>query len=443
MRRRIQIWSVTVAVIWGFFMPARGLAIEENRAVFYPYYSDKVSLCQAGAPGSPAALSQNIPQAWRDLIGGAAAKYPDVDPRIVASVLWTEHRGWPEYKTNGWASSGAGARGPFQFIASSWFGKNIGWGNIADESLYAPNAYGTDGDGDGVRDPNNPRDAVEAAFKHHRGSAGKPIADAGFTGKADDDFNTVVFHRRDTNLLYYAAKYNGTGAPDGVKLKDFPKNENSNYVIINYWLLATDFSKSYDPNGGKVIDAGTNNKAGTTEAPPGSVAAADSNASCAGATGGGQLVGDIAWPVDKKFWDEHQNWFTAPHHDYPAADIPVPAGTQVRSMLDGVVVSAPTGGQCGQGVNIHSGDIEIVYCHGKNGGEIEGVKVGNQVKAGQYIMDSGFTGHVEPPTPAGAHLHVQIRVGNGQTRCPQEAFKAMANGTRPDLRNLPTSGCIK
>lgn len=182
-------------------------------------------------------LSTNVPAVWRNLILETAPTYSSVDPRIVASVLWAENRGWPEYKTSGWGVSSAGAKGPWQFIDSTWA------------------IMGTDGDGDGSKDPENPKDAVHAAFKHNLESAGKPIATEGYTGDADADFETIIFRRNTGNLLGFAAKYNGSGAPDGVKLTDFPRNQNSDYVIMNYWLLATDFSKGWNPESDKFVDA--------------------------------------------------------------------------------------------------------------------------------------------------------------------------------------------
>lgn len=199
-------------------------------------------------------LSTNVPAVWRNLILEAAPKYPDVDPRVVAAVLWVENRGWPEYKTSGWGISSASAQGPWQIIDTTWLGRDTNGDGVREGGIA------TDGDGDGVKDRNNPKDAVHGAFKHNIGSAGKPVATEGYTGNAEADFNTVVLHRNSSNLLAFAAKYNGNGAPDGVKLKDFNlKDENSAYVVMAYWLLATDFTKGFNiSNGvGKFVDAAT------------------------------------------------------------------------------------------------------------------------------------------------------------------------------------------
>lgn len=375
------------------------------------------------AGGQGAGLPTSIPQFWRDLIAGAAAQYPDVDPRLVASVLWAENRGWPDPNTN-WAASEAGAKGPWQFIDSTWA------------------RMGTDGDGDGIADPDNPRDAVHAAFKHHAGSAGKPIAVQGYDQNAspDTNFQTTVFQRTGTNLLYYAAKYNGSGAPDGQRLALFPRGQNSDYVIMNYWLLATNFDRGWTPDGGYVDAKVTGSMFGGGAAPqapgPGGISALSGNALCPGASGSGQLVGNVAWPMDKALYDTNPNDWTKPHHDYPAADIPVPVGTPVYAMMGGRIVSAPVGGGCGQGVSIDSGNgITFIYCHGTDGGQVEGARQGDQVQAGQLIMHSGNTGN-----STGPHLHLGIKV-NGQNRCPQPLFQGMAGGSPPSIESLPSSGC--
>lgn len=601
------------------------------------YFNHDVDQCGTGpaASGGGAGLSANVPDVWRNLIMAAAPKYPQADPRMVATVLWVENRGWPEYKASGWSESGAGARGPFQFIPSTWFGKQVsGWPDVRNEANYAPNAMGTDGDGDGVRDPNNPRDAVEAAFKHHVGSMGKPVAVKGYSdgSNAEANFQSTIFERTDTNLLYYAAKYNGRGAPDGVALKNFPRGQNADYVIMAYWLLASDFDKGFvygqgqvdaktagalfssggqapttqssptnnklyiigdsitvgmrdsgdlqkklgehgwsvikiNALGGKPIDWGiqqlTADRALITDAGAvliglgtnniGDVVAGDNSTaingagvtrvsqqmqqladavrgvntgarifwtdfygkgtlttqygkfnldagyeslnstlqgianqkgvsvlqwstsqeasrfvpvndvhpsghypetsdfivsalgkaavgmratSCAGAGPVGQLVGNVSWPVDYSNYQQHPDWFTKPHHDYPAADIPVPLGTNVYSMTAGTIIAAPTGDACGQGVQIDVGNgVTFVYCHGSDGGSVPGAMIGNHVQPGQLIMHSASTGH-----STGPHLHVGIQV-NGQNRCPQQLFTSMATGSAAAFESLPTSGC--
>lgn len=216
---------------------------------FDPKAVDSSGCSISGSINTNGSLSANVPAVWRNLILEVAPDYPTVDPRIVASLLWAEHHGWPEYKASGWAASPKGAQGPWQMMPATWA------------------SIGTDGDGDGIKDPDNPKDAVHGAFKHNLGSAGKVISQE-FTGNAEEGINNIVFKRSLDNLLFYSAKYNGGPvdeggeAPDGVKLKDFPRNENADYVIMNYWLLATDFLQGYSPESNSLVDATSIGKTG-------------------------------------------------------------------------------------------------------------------------------------------------------------------------------------
>lgn len=155
----------------------------------------------------------------------------------------------------------------------------------------------------------------------------------------------------------------------------------------------------------------------------------------------GTVVGDYSLPVDRTWYDQQPDWFTKPHHDYPAADIPVPEGTPIYSMTAGTVIVAPAGDACGLGVIIESPEgHQYTYCHGSDGGAVEGARQGDVVKAGQLIMHSSWTGNVIPPSPQGTHLHLGIRV-SGNSVCPQDLFVGIVNGAIPAVNSLPTGGC--
>jgi hypothetical protein len=146
------------------------------------------------------------------------------------------------------------------------------------------------------------------------------------------------------------------------------------------------------------------------------------------------LSGNYALPVERHWYDEHADWFTKPHHDYPAADIPVPTGTQVYAAASGVVVSTPTQGDCGIGVVINGDDgAQYTYCHGLPGSQA--VTIGEKVKTAQLLMLSASTGN-----STGPHLHFAIRV-EGVTRCPQHLLVSTAIGVPILLADLPSSGC--
>lgn len=343
--------------------------------------------CPAGGAGSAAnaALSANIPQVWRDLIAQTAPTYPNVNPNLVAATLWIENRGWPEYRTSGWGVSGAGAAGPWQFIAQTWA------------------SMGTDGDGDGRKDRDNPKDAVHAAFKHQLDSAGKPIA-AEFDGNAESSFNKIVFQRDQQNLLSFLANYNGRGAPEGVKLSDFPRRENADYVIMGYWLLATDFAQTWlTGNWGVLTDAyiGPAAEGGSATGGAGASASGGCTSQEGGAVDGFPLVTTktaIKEGADGGVW-----CFTSTencHHDYNAADIHVAVGTKVVAAKPGrVVLSRESGGECGSSVAILGSDSNVYYYTHMKQGSIK-VSDGQDITAGAEIGQVGEKACGTPP-----HLH--------------------------------------
>ncbi len=374
--------------------------------------------CGAGSGSSGSGtLPNSIPAVWRDLINRTAPTYPDVDPRLVASVLWAEWRGWPEFKTSGWGVSDEGAAGPWQFIASSWA------------------SMGHDGDGDGRKDRDNPFDAVHAAFKHHAGSAGKPIAVTGFSSgaTAETNFNTVVLEREATNLLFYAAKYNGRGAPDGTKLADFPDNENSNYVIINYWLLATNFESGWNTSSRTPVSAAT-----------GDATSESSNFGC-----GSIVLDGYSFPVAPQRKSENDGvpgMSALPctssdcHHDGTVAfDLSKKPGGDT---IVGTPVYAITSGQMKSVKSSYKGEngCQSFQILGDDGYwyanlHLQEVSVAEnaQVVAGQQVAVIGerrCTGNGSDP-----HLHIDrgcVKNGvpqrGGADACRDPAFKALING---------------
>lgn len=150
----------------------------------------------------------------------------------------------------------------------------------------------------------------------------------------------------------------------------------------------------------------------------------------------GDLVvsGDYALPLDRHWYDEHPEWFTLPHHDYPAIDIPVPVGTPVYAVTKGVVVSVPGSGDCGVGVVVNGDDrAQYTYCHGAPGTQT--VAVGDDVRPGAHLMDSASTGN-----STGPHVHLSIEA-DGAYRCPQSLLVGIVETKPIAPQNLPTSGC--
>jgi hypothetical protein len=161
--------------------------------------------------------------------------------------------------------------------------------------------------------------------------------------------------------------------------------------------------------------------------------------SCAGLTGSPVTADGYSLPVDRIWYERHPEWFSKPHHDYPAADIPVPEGTPVYAMVSGVVTAAPVGGRCGLGVSYQGDDgLSYVVCHGSDGGRL--VRPNDSVSAGQLVMHSSWTGRVVPPGPSGTHVHQGIR-RDGELICPQVMFDRIASGGTVDTAALSSSGC--
>ena len=125
-------------------------------------------------------------------------------------------------------------------------------------------------------------------------------------------------------------------------------------------------------------------------------------------------------------------WLGQPHHDYPAIDIPVPAGTRYYAVTNGSV-AAFTDSKCGNGLTLYGDDAaQYTYCHASS----VLVKTG-RVSAGTLLGYTGATGDA-----TGAHLHFQIKIPSGTLRCPQTFLQAIFNGSViPAVSSLPTSGC--
>jgi murein DD-endopeptidase MepM/ murein hydrolase activator NlpD len=97
------------------------------------------------------------------------------------------------------------------------------------------------------------------------------------------------------------------------------------------------------------------------------------------------------------------------HHDFPAADIAAPEGSQLYALSNGTVAGAwPAGnGSCGIGFTIATTDgLTWTYCHLSY---LEpAVTAGASLSAGQPV---GLVGHTGDAT--GPHLHLQLQPATG------------------------------
>lgn len=101
-------------------------------------------------------------------------------------------------------------------------------------------------------------------------------------------------------------------------------------------------------------------------------------------------------------------WWSSGRHE--GIDFAVPVGTPVLAMADGVVEGIGTWGPA-------FGSHSPIINHGKGNHTIYAhvskvlVKVGDKVKKGQHIADSGAVGNVTGP-----HLHVERQAGPNWTK---------------------------
>lgn len=179
---------------------------------------------------------------------------------------------------------------------------------------------------------------------------------------------------------------------------------------------------------------------------------ADASSCVAGAAGPrGPVSADGRWalpaPRDLITPDALDN----PHHDYPAWDFPIPEGTPIYAVTDGVVATtqhwngnwaqagcgqpgAPSAcNTCGNGITVATADgLRHTYCHNLR----LHIDDGDPIIAGQHIADSGNTGRSGTP-----HLHLELRI-EGRQHCPQPLLAAIYHGRAiPAPTSLPTAGC--
>lgn len=112
--------------------------------------------------GSMSNVSE-VPDSLKPIFEAAAKKH-NISPAFLAAIFWKEHgRSFP---TSGpWATSNAGANGPFQFIAGTWNGWKYRESPFETNpsTIAAHGGYGQDGDSDNIADVQNLWDSAFAA----------------------------------------------------------------------------------------------------------------------------------------------------------------------------------------------------------------------------------------------------------------------------------------
>jgi hypothetical protein len=146
-----------------------------------------------------------------------------------------------------------------------------------------------------------------------------------------------------------------------------------------------------------------------------------------------------ALPISRRVFDVHPAYLTAPHHDYPAIDIPVPVGTTVYAAAGGTVALASQDrGICGGTIIVDASDsARYTYCHLSS----ELVATGDRVDTGSPIgLSGGQPGAPGAGDATGPHLHLGITV-NGTSVCPQDLLSSWFEGKPEDPNLAAARGC--
>ena len=202
------------------------------------YYFDTASSDGACFSGSED-LPESVPKPYNTIFSQAAGAYK-TNVQLLAAIYLTENgNNWKPINSS-WATSPAGASGPFQFMPATW------------------DAYKVDGNNDGVIDINN---IYDAAF-----SAAHLIYS--YNARPNTPLGSLEQPLQTNTLLQISASYNA--GPGNVQrwgstasLTDLYK-ETQDYVSNVYALITSGFTKSGkasypDPrgSGGGSITAGT------------------------------------------------------------------------------------------------------------------------------------------------------------------------------------------
>ena len=280
----------------------------------------------APALGAPGVLRPGtVPTEFEALVKRAAQTCPGITAPLLAAQLEQES-GW-----NPNAVSPVGAQGLSQFMPGTWIGE------------------GVDGDGDGVRDPFNPADAIASQASFMCKLLAAVTADKSLTGDPID-----------LALAGYNAGLGAVQRYNGVP----PYPETQGYIVGIRTLMA-----SY----------------------------ADPTATAPGAGPPGTWTRPIAAPITSHYGER---WGRL----HAGTDFGAPIGTPVYAASNGTVLAAGPASGYGRRVKIgHPGGITTVYGHISS----EAVTVGQSVRPGQLIALSGNEGR-----STGPHLHFETRPGD-------------------------------
>ena len=306
--------------------------------------------------------------------------------------------------------SSAGAVGWMQFMPDTWA------------------RWGVDANGDGVMDPWNAEDAIYAAARYLAASGGATdISSAVFS------YNHAQWYVDE--VLQLAAQYDGGGTSfvNPVQVSQAALDAAKQAVLdANQRLLdAQAHADELHAHASELADAAAAEESFTdrldrekqatlalvdAQAADADVAARqadlqaaqDALAAAQSGTGFTQAAGAPSYSFGYVFPVAGGPSVVSvghTHHDYPAADIAAPEGTQTYVLADGTIEEAwpSPEGNCGIGFTIATNDgLEWTYCH--LAVLDPAIVPGAVVTGGQPAGLVGHTGHADGP-----HLHLQLK----------------------------------
>jgi murein DD-endopeptidase MepM/ murein hydrolase activator NlpD len=373
-------------------------------------------------------------------------------PQLLAPPVVSQQLSFAELQPI-WQAAGNAYGVPWSVLAAinkveSNFGQNmgpssagaIGWMQFMPDTWAR---WGLDANGDGIADPWNPEDAIYSAARYLAATgASSDLAGAVFSYNHAQWYVDEVLQlaqQLDSGGADFANALSGAQQSlDAAKqavldanqrlldaaavVADLQQQENTLLVAAQ---AATSFADQVESQKRVVLfdvnlqAAQADADARRTElqsAQDALAAARDSTSGTSFAVGAGSLLGGPSYSDGYVFPVAGGAGIVTvghTHHDYPAADIAAPEGTQLYALSDGIVertYPTPTG-NCGIGFTIATTDgLQWTYCHLAY---LEpAVLAGAQLSAGQPVGLVGQTGHASGP-----HLHLQLEPA---TAYPQE-----------------------
>jgi len=365
-------------------------------------------------------------------------------PELLAAPVAPQQLGWSDLLPV-WQAAGQAYGVPWSVLAAinkieSDFGRNmgpssagaIGWMQFMPDTWAR---WGVDANGDGLPDPWNAEDAIYSAARYLAATGGTTdISSAVFS------YNHAQWYVDE--VLQLAQQYAGGSADFGPALEaaqadlDAAKQAvlDANQRVLDAQAKVTELQARADDLLQKATSepvfsdrlatqklatlADVDVQAAEAEvtarqselqtAQDALAAARDRASGAAFAPGSGQVLGSPSYSGGYVFPVAGGAGVVRvghTHHDYPAADIAAPEGTQLYALADGTVQDANSepSGNCGIGFTIATADgLVWTYCHLAY---LEPTVVaGAPLTAGQPVGLVGQTGHATGP-----HLHLQLQ----------------------------------